>query len=101
MSSRWARSGLSVPAPPAARFRMTSVICSEYGRAAATRDCALTMREAAMSSIALVIFLVLWTDRILVLRMRSWPPATCRSLALGLGLLGGREQLLELLDGVR
>ena len=34
-----------------------------YGRAASTRCCALTIRDEAMSSIALVIFLVDWTDR--------------------------------------
>ena len=37
---------------------------SVYGRAAFIRFCALTMRDAAMSSIALVIFLVDWTERI-------------------------------------
>ena len=50
---------------------MTSVIWSLYGRAAFTRFCALTIRLAAMSSIARVIFLVLWTVRILRLRIRS------------------------------
>jgi hypothetical protein len=39
------------------------VICAAYGCAALTRCCALTMREAAMSSIARVIFLVDFTDR--------------------------------------
>ena len=34
-----------------------------YGVDAATRWRALTTREAAMSSIAFVIFLVAWTDR--------------------------------------
>jgi hypothetical protein len=37
---------------------MTSVICSLYGRAAATRCWAFTMRDAAISSMARVIFLV-------------------------------------------
>ena len=35
-----------------------SVIASAYGVDSATRCCALTMRDAAMSSIALVIFFV-------------------------------------------
>src|SRR6185503_16413360 len=50
------------------------VISSAYGRAAFIRACALTMREAAMSSIALVIFLVDWTERIRRRRTRSWAP---------------------------
>ena len=54
---------------------MTSVICSLYGRAAATRCCALTMRDAAISSIARVIFLVDWTLRMRLRRIRSWPLA--------------------------
>ncbi len=68
-------SGWSSPAPPAARLRMTSVMRSLYGRAAATRCCALTMRDAAMSSIALVIFFVDSTVLIRRRRMRSCPPA--------------------------
>ena len=35
-----------------------------YGEEAATRCCALTIREAEMSSIAFVIFLVAFTERI-------------------------------------
>ena len=35
-----------------------------YGRAASTRCCAFTIRDEAMSSIAFVIFLVAWTERI-------------------------------------
>ena len=35
---------------------------SAYGVDAATWRCAFTMREAAISSIALVIFLVVWAD---------------------------------------
>ena len=42
-----------------------SVIASAYGVDSATRCCALTMREAAMSSIALVIFFV---DRTALMR---------------------------------
>ena len=67
--------GWSSPAPAAARLRMTSVICSLYGRAAATRCCALTMRDAAISSMARVIFLVDWTLRMRLRRIRSWPLA--------------------------
>ena len=44
--------------PPSAASAL--VISSAYGRAARIRACALAMREAAMSSIALVIF---WVDR--------------------------------------
>ena len=47
--------------PSAASARVSS---SAYGRAAFIRACALAMRDAAMSSIALVIFLVDWTERI-------------------------------------
>ena len=41
----------------------TRVISSAYGRDSSTRCWALTMREAAMSSIARVIFLVEDTER--------------------------------------
>jgi hypothetical protein len=37
---------------------------SAYGRASITRCCAFTIRDAAMSSIARVIFIVDWTERI-------------------------------------
>src|SRR5687767_4675565 len=94
-SSRGVSSGLDPPAPAAARLRITSVICSLYGRAAATRAWALTIRLAAMSSIAFVIFFVLCTDLIRRRRMRSAPPA--------MDLLRCRfrrdEPLLEALDG--
>jgi hypothetical protein len=36
----------------------------EYGAAAATRFCAFWMREAEISSMARVIFLVVWAERI-------------------------------------
>ena len=49
----------------------TSVICSEYGTAAATRAWALTIRDAAMSSMARVIFFVARTLRMRSLRIRS------------------------------
>ena len=52
---------------------------SRYGRFAAIRAWARTIREAAMSSIALVIFLVDCTLRIRRRRMRSWPPAMDQS----------------------
>ena len=45
-----------------------------------TRACALTIRLAAMSSIARVIFFVDWTLRIRRRRIRSWPPAMVNSL---------------------
>ena len=40
------------------------VMAREYGVEAVTRACAFSMREAAMSSIALVIFFVVWADLI-------------------------------------
>ncbi len=46
-----------------ASAEITRVIWRAYGFAALTRCCALTMRDAAMSSIARVIFLVDCTDR--------------------------------------
>ena len=52
---------------------------SRKGRLAAMRAWARTIREAAMSSIALVIFLVDCTLRIRRRRMRSWPPAMDQS----------------------
>ncbi len=70
-SSRPASSGEPCPAPAAARSRTTSVIFSEYGTAACTRCWALTIREAAISSMARVIFFVAWTVRIRPLRIRS------------------------------
>ena len=39
------------------------MISSVYGRACATRSCALVSREAEISSMALVIFMVDCTDR--------------------------------------
>ena len=48
------------PVPTAVTARVSSVA---YGVEAATLRCALTTREAAIISIALVIFLVAVTDR--------------------------------------
>ena len=59
---------------------------------AATRCWALTMRLAAMSSIAFVIFFVLWTDLIRRRSTRSVPPAM-KSLLLR--RRRGDEALLE------
>src|SRR5688572_11354630 len=79
--SRGLSNGLSTSAPPAEdRLRMTSVICSLYGRAACTRACAFTMRLAAISSIARVIFLVDSIDLMRRLRTRSSPPGMLYSL---------------------
>ena len=50
---------------------MTSVMVSEYGTAAWTRAWAFTMRLAAMSSMARVIFFVDSTLRIRRRRIRS------------------------------
>ena len=71
MSSTAARVGLSAsvvsgcsvfePVATAVTARVSSVA---YGSEAATLRCALTMREAAIISIALVIFLVAVTDLI-------------------------------------
>src|SRR5258706_8736538 len=91
-----------------------------YGTAAATRACAFTIRLAAISSIARVIFFVDCTDRMRRRRMRSWPPAMLRLLlrleglgrrlrtggdrvarrdvCLGAGHRGGLEPADELLD---
>ncbi len=52
---------------------------SRKGRFAAIRFWARTIRDAAMSSIALVIFLVDCTLRIRRRRTRSWPPAMRQS----------------------
>ena len=52
---------------------------TRYGRLAAIRFWARTIREAAMSSMALVIFLVDCTLRIRRRRTRSWPPAIDQS----------------------
>src|SRR6478609_1148647 len=105
ISGRGTSSGLSVPAPAAARSWTTSVISSEYGWAAWTRACARTMREAAMSSIARVIFFVDCTVRIRRRRIRSWPPAIPRLRLLArragsAGGLAGQELLLGLLHGL-
>src|SRR4051812_48877216 len=51
------------------------------------------MRLAAMSSIALVIFFVDWTDLILRRRTRSWPPAM--GLLLALGRVGRRQEVVH------
>ena len=40
------------------------VMAREYGAEAATRACAFWIRDAAMSSMARVIFLVVWADLI-------------------------------------
>ena len=56
-------SGWSTVVACDASAEITRVICRAYGWAAVTRCCALTMRDAAMSSIARVIFLVDCTDR--------------------------------------
>ena len=63
----------------AAVSRRTRSIPSRKGRLAAIRFWARTIREAAMSSIALVIFLVDCTLRMRRRRMRSWPPAMGQS----------------------
>ncbi len=56
-------SGWSIVAVCDASAEMTWVTWREYGLAALTRCWAFTMREAAMSSIARVIFFVDVTDR--------------------------------------
>ena len=47
------------------------MIFSEYGTAACTRFCALTIRDAAINSMARVIFFVAWTVLIRPRRIRS------------------------------
>ena len=69
-----------------------SIMRSLYGRAAATRCWARTMREAAMSSIAFVIFFVDSIDLIRRRRTRSCPPAITWLASLACGLRpGGRD----------
>src|SRR2546428_4566296 len=62
---------------------MAAVSRSAYGRAAATRCWALRMRDVAMSSMARVIFMVDWTDRIRRLTVRSFAPICPRPLFRG------------------
>src|SRR4051812_36175426 len=56
------------------------------------------MRLAEMSSIALVIFLVDWTDLIRRFSARSWPPAISAAPS-GRRVGGDVEVLAELLEG--
>ena len=65
-------------APPAARFSITPVTCVEYGFASLAFCIAFTTRVAAMSSMALVIFV----DCTLPIRRRS-----SRSFAPGIYLV--------------
>ena len=58
---------------------MTWVICLEYGAEDRARCWAFMTRVAAMSSIALVIFLVFWTLVMRRRRTRSLPPAMTNS----------------------
>src|SRR5437868_2510071 len=77
---------------------MACVNSSAYGRAAATRCCAFWMREAAMSSIARVIFLVDSTLRIRRRSARSCPPAISAP-SLRRGSCADHEPLLEVAEG--
>ena len=70
-SARGVSSALFDPPPAPCRLRTTSVMPSAYGCAACTRACAFTIREAAISSMARVIFFVDSTDLIRRRRMRS------------------------------
>src|SRR6476661_2922209 len=79
-SVRSLSSGWSSEADALASSDRTFVISSAYGFAAATRDCALVMREVAISSWALVIFLVELTD--LMRDLSSRMLAIDRSLSL-------------------
>ncbi len=74
----------------AATSSMAAVSCRAYGRACSTRFCAFTMREDAISSIARVIFIVDWTERILRRTTRILAPmgyAGVRGVGLDIGLL--------------
>src|SRR6476646_8928648 len=65
------------------------------------RCCALTMRDAAMSSIAFVIFFVDCTDLIRRRYSRSWAPIrSALRLGLRLGALVSRDLLLALFAGL-
>ena len=76
---------------------MSARIASAYGRAAVTRICARRSREAATSSIALVILAVFRIER---MRRRMSAVTACASPSGG--VVGGRRYtttcLLELLD---
>ena len=61
------------------------VISAEYGRAASTRACAFAIREVAISSWALVIFLIAPAERIRPRSSRS-VAAMNRYFFLGAGL---------------
>ena len=71
ISSRGASSGLLAARAAAVQVADDLGDPSVYGCAAVTRACALTIRLAAMSSIARVIFFVDWTVLIRRARIRS------------------------------
>src|SRR5256714_5157810 len=80
----------------------TPVIASAYGRAAATRSCALAIRLVATSSCALVIFLVDLTERIRRRSVCNWAGiASALLLRPGHALdrLAGLHALFHLLGG--
>src|SRR2546421_235219 len=84
VSSGWSRRALDASAVS------TWVIASAYGRAAATRSCALAIRLVATSSWALVIFFVDLTERIRRRRVWSWAGMALLARGLRPGLLPDR-----------
>src|SRR5918998_4155307 len=83
--SRSTSSGLSKVPAALASAESTLVISCAYGRDASTRAWARAIREVAMSSIALVIFFVDWTERIR--RRRSLSCAAIVASLLGSALV--------------
>src|SRR5947207_2062282 len=100
--SRGTSSGWSSALVLEASAVSTPVIASAYGRAAATRSCALAIRLVATSSCALVIFLVDLTERIRRRSVCNWAGmASALLLRPGHALdrLAGLHALFHLLGG--
>ena len=72
--SRSSSSGWTIDPVCRATSSIAAVSRSAYGRASITRCWAFTIRDAAMSSIARVIFIVDWTERIRRRTTRSCAP---------------------------
>src|SRR5690348_18003535 len=84
------------PRPEAAEdtSAIAAVSRSANGRASSTRCWAFRIRDAAISSIARVIFMVDWTDRIRRLIVRSFAPMAPRLPGKLGAALAGRARLL-------
>src|SRR4051812_49309767 len=75
------------------------VSSSAYGLASFTRACALTIRDAEMSSMARVIFFVAWTDRIRRRRTRTCAGIASARRDLGAAAAHGPGRLADLVLG--